>query len=166
MESAIDVEQSVLPLDSITWVVLQVLAKDHGWEPRGTIGPAGIRLDTAPADPVVASYNPIEGALVESDDAESFADALERALAGPVFRNERHKVVKRCPLEEGYTACSEVSLPASRLLARPADEGNPWMRPVTFALSHPLLRPGATFTYEEFLGHVIEFLRGGSFRIW
>jgi hypothetical protein len=66
----------------VVWARILYLAKDHGWQPAGTVSPYDHDDPNSKyytLEPWHGGYASNEGQMVTSDDARAFADALEKA---------------------------------------------------------------------------------------
>ena len=63
----------------VVWEKLQLFAKLYGWEPIGTVDIED-RLSIAEGRPWDSNYFTNDGQFVTPEDADAFADALEKAL--------------------------------------------------------------------------------------
>lgn len=64
------------------WGKILSLAREHGWQPAGTMPPPArldLRQECCPARPWEGAYAPAEGQEVSREDALSLAEALEIA---------------------------------------------------------------------------------------
>jgi hypothetical protein len=78
---------------SVGWWYLLNLARSAGWEPTGTIAPAGVD-----AEEWDGNYFRNDGQMVTAGDAEGLADALARLLEDPERRSKADGIGRRMDL--------------------------------------------------------------------
>lgn len=141
-----------------TWFHLGMLAKEHGWEPAGTLPP----LDWDGRGPWDSSdYGTNSGQAVTAEDAAALADALERAL--PHIPEEELGDEERLAIWERTLSSysSEMGIPRDdleKLLATPILG--------TFIMKYSFTPTEWLAGKRDFVRGFIAFLREGSFRIF